>query len=653
MAGEAVSGRYGAARHAVADEDGSRCSPAPDERSLVDRLLAGGGDEPAFDWGWGDPATGELVSDRGALHDIPELWGQDDRPARDVDAADGDEEKPFPTPRLHGESSQTDERDWTDRGLDDGGLGSDDRGHDEWEPLAAAADDWRPDPEFGDDPLDALSTPRVHAENDPFGDRLHDRDGFDRGPTHDVLMDGDDRSPFVPPVDDRDPLNLDRPERKLVDTDPRLRRWADRDRPSGSPRDDGDGVEVDADPFSDPAFAESVLTGRIRIPDADAFEEERPQAPGPLDVGPEPTTAFSVAAPATPALPLDEYAARRRAAEEAAASAEAAAASAAERASAAIAAAARAAEEAEAAAEAAAQAAAQANAAAQAEVRAIADAVARGEGPGRQNGRADAPEPPTQAVPLIAPARAPGRRPPPRRPAGPAPRAAHQNAPLRDVTDGEATAVLTGLDALRDPVRPRRSEPAPAEVTTIARRQPAVEPVHDADDEPGEPDDRYDQDHHQNHHQNDDDHDDDEPEERGIVGRLTSRPVLAAIGVGAVLVLAAVVVFFTASEPEATPAEATPAAVSAPVAPQQPEPATPAVDLHSKKAVSFLTALRDADIPTTSSGQAEVEAADAICSQLDQGADEAQLARSVPAVLPNVTRGQANDVVDYAKRFYC
>jgi hypothetical protein len=120
-----------------------------------------------------------------------------------------------------------------------------------------------------------------------------------------------------------------------------------------------------------------------------------------------------------------------------------------------------------------------------------------------------------------------------------------------------------------------------------------------------------------------------------------------------VLVLAAVVVFFTASEPEAAPAEATPAAVSAPVAPQQPEPATPAVDLHSKKAVSFLTALRDADIPMSSSGQAEVEAADAICSQLDQGADEAQLARSVPAVLPNVTRGQANDVVDYAKRFYC
>jgi hypothetical protein len=124
------------------------------------------------------------------------------------------------------------------------------------------------------------------------------------------------------------------------------------------------------------------------------------------------------------------------------------------------------------------------------------------------------------------------------------------------------------------------------------------------------------------------------------------------MGVGAVLVLAAIVALFTASEPEAAPAEPAPAAVSAPVA-QQPEPTTSAVDLRSKKAVAFLTALRDADIPTSASGQAEVEAAEAICSQLDQGANEAQLARSLPAVMPNVTRGQASDVVDFAQRFYC
>ena len=89
--------------------------------------------------------------------------------------------------------------------------------------------------------------------------------------------------------------------------------------------------------------------------------------------------------------------------------------------------------------------------------------------------------------------------------------------------------------------------------------------------------------------------------------------------------------------------------MAAPVAAQP----APAVDPGSEQAVAFLTALRDADIPTSSSGKAETEAAAAICAQLDQGADEAQLARSVPAVLPDVTRGQANDIVDFAKRHYC
>src|ERR671914_2840610 len=92
MAGEAVSGRYGA-RHAVADEAEGRAGgpqrhAASDDRSLVDRLLAGNGDDRGYDWGWGDPATGELVTDREPLHDIPELWGpQDDRASR----GDGDE----------------------------------------------------------------------------------------------------------------------------------------------------------------------------------------------------------------------------------------------------------------------------------------------------------------------------------------------------------------------------------------------------------------------------------------------------------------------------------------------------------------------------------------------------------------------------------
>src|SRR5688572_19548897 len=98
MAGEAESGRYGA-RHAVADETESRAGgpqgpPASDERSLVDRLLARNGNDRGYDCGWGDPATGELVTDREPLHVIPELWGpQEDRASRGdgerVDAGGG------------------------------------------------------------------------------------------------------------------------------------------------------------------------------------------------------------------------------------------------------------------------------------------------------------------------------------------------------------------------------------------------------------------------------------------------------------------------------------------------------------------------------------------------------------------------------------
>ncbi|MGH8963962.1 MAG: hypothetical protein ACRDXB_01345, partial [Actinomycetes bacterium] len=74
MAGEAVDGRYGA-RHAVADDpQGAAARRAdqqePDDRSLVDRLLAA--DDRVFDWGWGDPATSG--TDREPPHDIPELW---------------------------------------------------------------------------------------------------------------------------------------------------------------------------------------------------------------------------------------------------------------------------------------------------------------------------------------------------------------------------------------------------------------------------------------------------------------------------------------------------------------------------------------------------------------------------------------------------
>ncbi len=1089
MSSEAVSGRYGAARHAVTDGGGAQRPSAPDDRSLVDRLLADNGDDHGFDWGWGDPAAGELVTDREPLHDIPELWGPEERAARP-----DDEGGRFPTPRLHRESPLDDgptgdrasydldhrttgrdldagrpdpdrpdfsrarfdgpagergsddvdrgertpdapgagfgarddrdlnpgdrrfadrgagepprptpvedDRHWsdrrfdnpgsddfgapgpgiehrrsddharsgfadsgfgrtfgesadadrafgpldpgTDRAVDEGGFGgpgfgrpgfdgpgSVDRGLGDRRVEDGGIDDRRFDDRrfeggaLDGDPLDALATARVRIEpgtpgggtpdHDPLhdvrmdGDQVGDRSGpdaldrdpedrdrsdsaplgpppFDRprlsgdrfvedrpapeaigrlgseqaedldragyglrdgeqlpydrvgrepaedlgragygpgdgeqspydrvgrepaedlgragygprdgeGPPHDGLgreplghdwrdrdrleppaaggpssgepaerapSDGDrfgnafpdgrprDRDRYSPERDPQDRGGNDRDEpgeRKLVAADPRLRRWADRNRPSGPPPDrsdrpagpgpfpeaqapaDSSGVDQSgaealdtdqpgadrvgadalasgpddhdrpgADPFADPSLTESALTGRIRIPEADGRGPERhrpepltggpagrdvfeqgPLSGGdPFDAVPDPTTALGVVGPAGPARrgpaeepapPLQEFAARRRAAEQAAAAAEEAASSAAERASAAIAAAARAAEEAEAAAEIAARAAEQAHEAAEAEARAVADSVARGEATVQQDGR-DEPEPPTQAVPMVAPAAAPpGRRPPPRRPAGPLPRdarpdepgppagpppgAGHRSGPprdgsardgsgrdgsARDGADGEATAVLLGLDALRDLDRSRRRESAPAEVTTVTRRRPAAEPVpvRDADADDAE--------------------DDEEPEETSLLRRLTTRPVIAAVGVGVVLAVAAIVAFVTTAQSEPAPAEATPAALSEPAALQPPQPTAAAADPHSPKAVAFLTALRDADIPTSSSGQAETEAAAAICAQLDQGADEAQLARSVPAVLPDVTRGQAGDVVDLSQQHYC
>src|SRR2546430_643123 len=175
MAGEAVSGRYGAARHAVADEGGPRRHPSTDGRSLVDRLLADGGDDRAFDWDWGDPGSGDRVADEEPMHDIPELWAPREGPAREVGEPDNPEDRPFPTPRLHGDSSldgpldgissddgfgrpeprradafrsDGDDRDWSDRSLDD--LGSDD-----WGTLGPELDDRRLDDQrFDGGPLD-------------------------------------------------------------------------------------------------------------------------------------------------------------------------------------------------------------------------------------------------------------------------------------------------------------------------------------------------------------------------------------------------------------------------------------------------------------------------------------------------------------------
>ncbi len=147
-----------------------------------------------------------------------------------------------------------------------------------------------------------------------------------------------------------------------------------------------------------------------------------------------------------------------------------------------------------------------------------------------------------------------------------------------------------------------------------------------------------------------DDDDDDEPIKRRIPVALVAAGVVAMITVAAV---AAILMGRGGNEqpvePEAGP---TPQSQSAPdVAPTGAE--KPKVDPSSRKAVAFLDALRQSSVPVSRSGLVETEAAATICDQLDQGTAEADVAKTLPAVLPSVNKKQSPQVVTAAKRFYC
>jgi hypothetical protein len=213
--------------------------------------------------------------------------------------------------------------------------------------------------------------------------------------------------------------------------------------------------------------------------------------------------------------------------------------------------------------------------------------------------------------------------------------------------DADATEVLTGLHALREPAGGEQS-PGAAEVTAVTRVR---RPMDAGDDE--NPEDRRD---HLDHPDVDDEDDDREPV--GWAARLPARPALAAVAVVVALAVVALVAALTggsAPAPDPTPtAVVGSAAIPTAVPPSPAEPDQPAaVDPRSEQAVAYLTALRDADIPTSRSGQAETEAAAVICQQLGQGADETSLVRPLPAVLPDLTGAQAADVVSLAQRHYC
>ncbi|GAA3230503.1 hypothetical protein GCM10017691_23490 [Pseudonocardia petroleophila] len=76
-------------------------------------------------------------------------------------------------------------------------------------------------------------------------------------------------------------------------------------------------------------------------------------------------------------------------------------------------------------------------------------------------------------------------------------------------------------------------------------------------------------------------------------------------------------------------------------------------DPLSDRGSTFLSALREAGVPTSRGGAAEVEAAELVCQELGDGVDEARIARALPASLPTVTRAQAADLVEIAKENYC
>ena len=477
--------------------------------------------------------------------------------------------------------------------------------------------------------------------------------------------------------------------------------------------------------------------------DMSPAEGRDPAPPSDADPGQDAVADAGPAVPEPIQILLDEYTARRHAAEDVAATAESIAAAAAERAAAAIAAAARAAEEAEAAADAAGRASAAAQAAAAAEQRAIAAAGGAGRArraPQARDGGGEAhPHPdarasrsvPAETRPATVRAAAPrfanadpmeqepaatpeqpggveaagppgpaagpgaGRRgpepagPPPGNsrpvlPAGPPPevlrgwlpqeaatavfaavpggRAARRRAAdggRNGAVDADATEVLTGLESLRSQAGSGQPEPRAAEVT-------AVTAVPSADR--GEPDDPWPQDLADDDREPGEDAASDEPAPRprradreepgGLAARLTTRPALATLAVVVVLAVAAVVTALTTSgaEPAPAPAAVVDAASLPSAAAALPPPEVQAaadVDPESDKAVEFLTAMRDADIPTSRSGQAETEAAAVVCEQLDRGSDEDTLVRALPAVLPDVTRAQAGNVVNLAQKHYC
>jgi len=157
---------------------------------------------------------------------------------------------------------------------------------------------------------------------------------------------------------------------------------------------------------------------------------------------------------------------------------------------------------------------------------------------------------------------------------------------------------------------------------------------------------------------------------RALLRRWRQWGALVALGVTLVAALGALL-FWPTSAPAPPPVETT-AAASPPAAvepaPDEPAPEEPVADASTDPAAAgadgadargepdvqgYLRALAAADIPVSEAGEAETEAAQAICEQLDRGRSQADLERAVPAMLATVDEQGAPVVVELARKYYC
>jgi hypothetical protein len=151
-----------------------------------------------------------------------------------------------------------------------------------------------------------------------------------------------------------------------------------------------------------------------------------------------------------------------------------------------------------------------------------------------------------------------------------------------------------------------------------------------------------------------------------LVRRWRQWGALVALGVTLLVAALGALLFWPTSAPAPPPVETT--AAASPPSPVEPAPEEPVAAASADPAAAgaagadargepdvqgYLRALGAADIPVSAAGEAETEAAQAICEQLDRGRSQADLERAVPAMLATVDEQGAPVVVELARKYYC